>query len=422
MAERATPRWLDLLWLIFLGGLALLPPVREVHKDAILLGIGIFQLLEGQFVRIAPKIGPYCVIAIKISLATILLGHTGDVTPISSSYWPIFWLPIMTAAAYFRPLGTLVWSAIACGAYASYLIPAMQEFEITRENIGELLLRMMFLFLVGMVVNRFSVEYREQVQRYQKVSETLQEANRSLRQAQADARRAERLAALGQLSAGLAHEIRNPLGVIKGSAELLQQKLSGADSLPKELAGFIYTEVNRLSALVGRFLDFARPSHLELHPESLTEVMENSLKAISQQGADQRVRVTREFSADLPPVMLDRELCEQAFTNLLLNACEAMGEQGGDLRVGIRRAAGEDGTGESVVVEIEDTGPGVPAEIREQIFNPFVTTKESGVGLGLAIVSKIVDSHGGSVKLGDALEHGAKFTLNFPATQVRETV
>jgi two-component system, NtrC family, sensor histidine kinase HydH len=416
MAERATPRWLDLLWLIFLGGLALLPPLREAHKDAILLGIGIFQLLEAQFVRSAGKIGPYCVVAIKISLATILLGHTGDPAPISSSYWPIFWLPIMTAAGYFGPLGTLVWSTLACGAYASYLIPAMREFDITREGIGELLLRMMFLFLVGMVVNRFSVEYREQVRRYQRVSETLQEANRSLKQAQAEARRAERLAALGQLSAGLAHEIRNPLGVIKGSAELLQQKLSGSDSLPRELAGFIYTEVNRLSALVGRFLDFARPSKLELHPESMTEVMERSLKAMTQQGAGAKVEVHREFSDNLPPVMLDPELCEQAFTNLLLNACEAMGEQGGELRVRIYPRSAEDGAGQSVVVEIEDSGPGVPVELREQIFNPFVTTKKSGVGLGLAIVSKIVDSHGGLVTLGDAPGHGARFTLRFPAT------
>jgi len=273
----------------------------------------------------------------------------------------------------------------------------------------------MFLFLVGMVVNRFAVEYRQQVRRYQSVSETLREANRSLRQAQADARRAERLAALGQLSAGLAHEIRNPLGVIKGSAEVLQQRLTTSDGIAQELSGFIYTEVNRLSALVGRFLDFARPSKLELHPESLTEVMERSLKAVAQHGGSVNVRVSREFSDGLPPVMIDRELCEQAFINLLSNACEAMGEQGGELHVRIHPHAGEDGAGQKVVVEIEDTGPGVPAEMREQIFNPFVTTKKSGVGLGLAIVSKIVDAHGGSVTLCNGPDHGACFRLTFPA-------
>ena len=415
MAERATPRWLDLPYLIFLAGLALLPPIGEYHKDFILLGIGVFQLLEAQFVKAAGRIGPYCAVAIKISLATILLGHTGDATPINSSYWPIFWLPIITAAIYFGPLGTLIWSTLASAAYCSYLIPALQQFEITRADAGELVLRIMFLFLVGMVVNRFAVEYRQQVRRYQSVSETLREANRSLRQAQADARRAERLAALGQLSAGLAHEIRNPLGVIKGSAEVLQQRLTTSDGIAQELSGFIYTEVNRLSALVGRFLDFARPSKLELHPESLTEVMERSLKAVAQHGGSANVRVSREFSDSLPPVMIDRELCEQAFINLLSNACEAMGEQGGELHVRIHPHAGEDGAGQKVVVEIEDTGPGVPAEMREQIFNPFVTTKKSGVGLGLAIVSKIVDAHGGSVTLCDAPDQGACFRLTFPA-------
>ena len=423
MAERATPRWLDLLYLIFLAGLALLPPLREYHKHLILLGIGIFQLLENRIVNAAGKLGPYCAVAIKISLATTLIGHTGDPAPINSSYWPIFWLPIITAAIYFGPLGTLIWSSVASASYCAYLIPAREQYEISLEGAGELVLRIMFLFLVGMVVNRFAVEHRQQVRRSQNVSQTLREANRSLRQAQAEARRAERLAALGQLSAGLAHEIRNPLGVIKGSAELLQQKLAGSDSIAQELSGFIYTEVNRLSALVGRFLDFARPSKLELHPENLSEVMERSLKTVVQQGGTANVRITRDFSAALPPVMLDRELCEQAFINLLSNACDAMGEQGGELRVRIHphSAPGEDGSGPNVTVEIEDTGPGVPAEMREQIFNPFVTTKKSGVGLGLAIVSKIIDAHGGSVTLCDAPDHGACFRMIFPVEQKADT-
>jgi len=415
MAERATPRWLDLLYLIFLAGLALLPPIGEYHKDLILLGIGVFQLLEATFVNATGKLGPHFMVAIKISLATILLGHTGDPAPINSSYWPIFWLPILTAAMYFGPVGTLIWSALASAAYGSYLIPALQQYDISRENVGELLLRIMFLFLVGMVVNRFAVEYREQVRRYQNVSETLREANRSLRQAQAEARRAERLAALGQLSAGLAHEIRNPLGVIKGSAELLEQKVAASDSVSQELAGFIYTEVNRLSALVGRFLDFARPSKLARHPEDVREVMERALKALAQQNVPANIQIVREFPETAPPVMLDPELCEQVFINLLSNACEAMGESGGALRIRIYFEPGEDSTDAKMVVEVEDTGPGVPAEMREQIFNPFVTTKKSGVGLGLAIVSKIVDAHGGSVTLRDGTEHGACFRLVFPA-------
>jgi signal transduction histidine kinase len=115
--------------------------------------------------------------------------------------------------------------------------------------------------------------------------------------------------------------------------------------------------------------------------------------------------------------MLDPELTEQMFINLLSNACEAMGEAGGELRIRIYSEPGEDSTDAKMVVEVEDNGPGVPAEMREQIFNPFVTTKKTGVGLGLAIVSKIVDAHGGSVTLRDGTEQGACFRLVFPTSR-----
>jgi signal transduction histidine kinase len=403
MKERATPRWLDVLWLIFLGGLALIPPIAEPHKQVILLIIGITQVLETRFVQLA--------VMIKITLATVLINHTGEGAAINSDYYPIYYLPVMTAAMYFGPLGTLLWTAGASAAYVSYLYQAQQHFTITADSISELLMRVLFFFFVAMTVNRFVVQYRLQVYRYQAVSETLSEANRSLKLAQEEARRAERLAALGQLSAGLAHEIRNPLGVIKGSAEILNQKLGDADPMAKELAGYIYTEVNRVSALVSRFLDFARPSRLDLRASDLTRVVERCLKTISEQGACARVQVQRDFAPELPKVMLDQDLCEQVFTNLLLNACEAMGEQGGELRVRTQRAGDEES---GVVVEIEDSGPGVPPELKEQIFNPFVTTKKTGVGLGLAIVSKIVDAHGGSVKLISEPHRGACFRVTFP--------
>jgi len=416
MTERATPRWFDFLWLAFLGGLALLPPLREVHKHVILLAIGIVHLLESRFMGLLGRAGRYCAVVVKIGLAALLLGHTGDAAPIASSYWPIFLVPVMTAALYFGPLGTLLWTALASLAYCTYLIPARLEFEITRASIGELMLRIMFLFGVGLVTNRFVMDYRLQVRRYQALSETLSEANRNLKRAQDEARRAERLAALGQLSAGLAHEIRNPLGVIKGSAEILNQKLGSSDALSQELAGYIYTEVNRLSALVGRFLDFARPSRLQLRPEDITTVMESSLKAVNQQGATAHVTVRRDYAPAVPPVLIDRELCEQAFTNLLLNACEAMGEQGGDLRIRIH-GNGVAAHGQEVVVEIQDSGPGISAELKEQIFNPFFTTKKAGVGLGLAIVSKIVDAHRGSLNVTSESGHGACFRLAFPVAE-----
>lgn len=421
MKERATPRWLDVLWFIFLGGLALIPPVEEMHKQIILLIIGIFQLLENQFVRVAGKAGPPIAVVIKIVLATELIQHTGESVAINSDYYPIYYLPVMTAAMYFGPIGTLLWTLAASLAYSANLYQAQHSFTITADSISELLMRVLFFFFVAMTVNRFVMQYRMQVRSYQELSETLSEANRNLKLAQEEARRAERLAALGQLSAGLAHEIRNPLGIIKGSAEILTQKLGSGDELAKELSGYIYTEVNRVSALVSRFLDFARPSQLDLAAADLTSVLERSLKAVMDTGACARVTIQREFAAGLPHVMLDQDLSEQVFTNLLMNACEAMGEQGGHLWVRVR-AVDERNPDAGEIVEIEDSGTGVPPEMKEQIFNPFVTTKKSGVGLGLAIVSKIVDAHGGSVKLISEQGKGACFRVTFPAASSQAAV
>jgi signal transduction histidine kinase len=267
------------------------------------------------------------------------------------------------------------------------------------------------------------VENRRQIKRYQELAETLAETNRKLEQAQEEARRSERLAALGQMSAGLAHEIRNPLGVIKGSAEMLHQKLGESNPLASELAGYISSETNRLSALVTRFLDFARPLHAEPIPQEITVVLDRALHSVSlslvQKGEDQPVQVERQYEADLPLVPLDESLSEQAFVNLIQNAYDAMGSSGGTLRVKAARttSAGRDG----VEVRIEDTGPGIPPELREQIFNPFVSTKKTGVGLGLSIVSRIVDGHHGTIRVDGDREatglQGASFVLFFPTSE-----
>src|SRR5271170_6905687 len=304
--NRPAINWMDGLWLLFLVGLALLPPLAEIHKQLTLLAIGIVQLAEGTLVRRWPTRGPVCVVLWKIALATILIDHTGELG-INSSYYPI-----VTAAEYFSPWGTLLWTALASATYCSYLYPALQEYEITAESYGLLAIRILFFFLAAMVVNRFVVENRRQIKRYQELAETLAETNRKLEQAQEEARRSERLAALGQMSAGLAHEIRNPLGVIKGSAEMLHQKLGESNPLASELAGYISSETNRLSALVTRFLDFARPLQAELVTQEITPVLDRSLQSVALTHKDIPVRVERQYEANLPAIPLDESLCEQA--------------------------------------------------------------------------------------------------------------
>jgi two-component system, NtrC family, sensor histidine kinase HydH len=414
--KRFAVKWVDFLWIVFLVALAFLPPINEIHKQLILLAFIIVQLLEGRMIAWQPARGRVYSVLLKIALSTLLLNHTGGETAINSSYYPIYYLPVITAALEFGAIATLLWTALACAAYCSLLIPALTEYNLTEDALTVLSVRIVFLFLAGVLVNRFAVENRRQVQRYQALSAMLEETNRQLQRAEAEARRAERLAALGQLSAGLAHEIRNPLGVIKGSAEMLAQKLQSAQPLTAELAGYISSEVNRLNGLVARFLDFARPQRIELLPVQIPQIVDRSLEAVEHQFPDANVKVERNYAARIPEILADQQLCEQIFVNLILNAFQAMVDAPSGRETVLRLSAAPESvdgvSGVSVVVE--DTGPGVPPELREQIFNPFFTSKKNGVGLGLAIVAKFVDDHRGSIRLEPNPGSGARFRVFLP--------
>jgi len=405
--------WIDVVWLVFLLGLALLPPIDEIHKQLTLIAIGILQIFEGRLITYLPSRGPVYSVILKIALATLLIDHTGELG-INSEYYPVYYLPAATAAIYFGTLGTLFWTAITCLAYCSYLIPAIQieDYELTPEGASVLATRILFIFLAAILINRFATSSRRQTLKYQEISETLEETNRQLRRAEADARRSERLAALGQMSAGLAHEIRNPLGVIKGSAEMLAQKVQNTNPLASELAGYIGAEVNRLNSLVARFLDFARPSHLDLRPQRVAEIVDRALETVRHQFPDAHVSIERHYANRLPEILLDAQLCEQVFVNLVTNAYQATnGRQAHmDIQIASESSNGKPGVG----VTMQDNGPGVPPELREQIFNPFFTSKKEGVGLGLSIVAKIVDDHRGWIKLESEDTQGARFHVFFP--------
>jgi signal transduction histidine kinase len=402
----------DLLWLAFIAGLGLLEPVHEIHKQLILLGIGFFQILDTRLLGSipAPRRNVYSLI-IKIQLATLLLSHTGTLA-IASSYYLIYYVPIISAATVYGIRGTLFWTAVASGTFCSYLIPALREYQFTAEGASELGIRILFFFVVAVVVNRLASNERRQSESYRELAEKLAETNRKLEQAQAEVRRSERLAALGQLTAGMAHEIRNPLNVIRGSAEMLAQRLPAADPLAVELAGYISSEVDRLNGIISRFLDFARPMQLVRRPTDIAPVLERALKAVRDGRSESNVSVETHYADGLPQVAIDADLCEQVFTNLAINAYQAMRETGGKLRVSAKAARVDLRPG--VEIEFQDEGPGVPRELREQIFNPFFTTKRDGVGLGLSIVSKIIDEHGGSIKLVDKPGKGACFRVFLP--------
>jgi PAS domain S-box-containing protein len=215
----------------------------------------------------------------------------------------------------------------------------------------------------------------------------------------------ERLAALGELAAVVAHEVRNPLGVIFNSLGSLRRILrpQGDAALLLEIVG---EEADRLNRIVADLLDFARPSEPVIRPEPLGRVVNDALAAAlakHQEG----ITVERQVEEGLPPVPVDAGLIRQAVVNLVENAMQAMPGGG---RVATRVARGPD----AVLVEVEDDGPGIPEEIRARIFEPFFTTRATGTGLGLAVVKRIMDLHGGEVALRPGPRGGAIFTLRFP--------
>ena len=414
---RGAMNWTEVLFLLFLAGLAVLPPIHEIPKQLILITIAAVQLLEGRLAGRLQRSQHVCAVLLKILLATLLLNHTGEMA-INSPYWPIYFVPVVTAATYFSPGVALFWTGLASAAYCSYLIPALQEYAITGEGTAELATRILFFFLAAMIVNRFAVEIRRRAAANQALAEQMAETNKRLAQAQDEARRSERLAALGQMSAGLAHEIRNPLGVIKGSAEILSQKLGQSNPLASELAGYISSEVNRLSALVARFLDFARPLALICAPADVREVVDRALAAVAVLHPQANVIVERSYAATLPLIPMEESLCEQVFQNLALNAFEAMQPDGGKLCVEITSAQRSASPG--VEITFCDTGPGIPPDLCQQIFNPFFTTKKTGVGLGLSVVSKIVDGHNGSLSVEGKPGYGACFHVFLPIETASE--
>lgn len=225
---------------------------------------------------------------------------------------------------------------------------------------------------------------------------------------QSEVRRNERLTALGNLAAGVAHEIRNPLSTIKGLATYIARKLPPGGR-EEEAAKTMIVEVNRLNTVVSELLEFARPNPATGASADANEVVERALRLADADIRAGNVAVVFAAEADAPRVRVNGERLAQALLNLFLNAVQAM-PSGGTLRVTTR----SNPAGGDFRIVVQDDGVGMSAEVRESIFNPYFTTKGSGTGLGLAIVHQIVEGHGGTVTVKSSPGAGAVFTLHLP--------
>jgi two-component system NtrC family sensor kinase len=218
----------------------------------------------------------------------------------------------------------------------------------------------------------------------------------------------EKLAALGQLAAAVAHEVRNPLAVIRSAAQGVAESLPGAnDDETRRACSFITAEIDRLSSVVTSLLAFARPLQLAPHPVPVHHLFDRALLLAQHELALKHVALRRQEQPGLPVVHADTDLISQVLLGLLANAVEAVPPHG---EVSLEARVVEGG----VELDVADSGPGVPCELRARIFEPFFTTRSRGTGLGLAVARQIVDAHRGRIEVGERAGGGARFTVFLP--------
>ncbi|MGA2148544.1 MAG: ATP-binding protein [Bryobacteraceae bacterium] len=400
----AISRWIrphDLVVWALLAG-ALIFNAWEIKPLAAFLALAAVQVAEPRIPALNSGRGLAAALLVKIALGYLLIGHTGS---LDSSYWIVMALPVISAATALGLVATLAVAVVASGAYLSYILILDPKYYLDAESVYALLVRTVFLIIVGILTNALAEDLRAQRENYRRTAEQLADANRQLREAEEAIRRSERLAALGHLSAGLAHELRNPMGTIRGSAEMLERAVAAENEVAREMAGFIVTETARANSLITRFLQFARPIALRLETGDLSQTLDRAIALAEREAPG--VSIYRNYQLDMPAFPFDAELLERVFYNLVLNAAQAS-PPGGTVTVKTRAAGG------IAEVAVIDRGSGIASENRNTIFNPFFTTKPSGVGLGLAIVSKIVDEHGGKITVESEAGKGSVFHVLLP--------
>lgn len=244
-----------------------------------------------------------------------------------------------------------------------------------------------------------------------------------LRQLEAEVRRGETLAAAGRMAVGLAHEVRNPLGAIRGAVQLLSRELTHDPRL-REYTDVVLTEVDRVNRIIELLLDLGRPVKPRAVPLNLHQLLERVLLVNEEAAREARVEIVRRYDPSLPPILGDEDRLAQVFHNLVRNALEAMAT-GGHLTVTTRISLSglfgkvDLGAGTRLMVEVQvaDEGAGIPPDVRARIFDPFFTTKPRGLGLGLAVGHRILEEHRGAIQVDSAVGRGTVMTAFLPVAR-----
>lgn len=348
----------------------------------------------------------YVWIAIGVTILLVTALHF--LTPTDQIVWHeiyqrLYYIPIIAAALLFGLRGGLAASVFTTIVYSPHVYLHWQHghFDYSINQYAEIVI----FNLVGGIMGALGDRLRRAREWAEQNAKQRREAYNELQRTFQQLLQAEKLSSLGELSAGIVHEVRNPLASIKGAVEILEDELA-PDSPRAEFAELAIREIERLDTMVGEFLRFARPATPSIQPNDINRIVESVAVLIENQAASNGILIEKDLNYNIPQLSLDAEQIRQALLNLAINALHAVNEGG---RIGFKT----DIKDSSCIVAVEDSGEGISNEYLPKVFDPFFTTKEKGVGLGLSIAHRIINLHRGrlTVRQTDA---GTVFEIRLP--------
>jgi len=348
-----------------------------------------------------------------ILVAVVVIGVLHFVTPRIAAHWiyilqRLYYIPIAMAGLSMGWRGGLTVALLSGVAFMSGTPPI---WTVSRVNVLDQCLEVGVFCLVGGLSGVLTDRRRKQDRALRKATEELRRAHQELRENFEGMKRAERLYALGQLSAGLAHEIRNPLASIEGAAAVVQRDRE-SDERRREFLNIIQKECRRLNRLLTEFLSFARPSPPDLTMVDIDGLLDSVIVLAQHAGETSRRDLKRDIQPGLSRLKCDPEQMKQVLLNLVMNAIQAT-PQGGTVLL----AAREDGN--HVTIEVQDQGCGISEDSLDRVFDPFFTTKETGTGLGLSLAYQIVSQHGGTLTVARNSPDGVTMRVSLPRSSSR---
>jgi len=356
--------------------------------------------------RVRPDSRPLALAAIVSLTLAVSVAHylTPPTHPLLHNIFQrLYYLPLLLACASYGVRGGLLTAGTIAVLYVPHIVLHWMHDPVYQANQA---LEIGLLALVGLVGGILSDRERSLRHEAEEVAAERDRALEDLRETVETLRKADRLATLGTLAAGMAHEIRNPLGAMGGALEILEGDYP-VEHPHREFVEILRQEVDRLGRVAGKYLDFARPQLPDSRPVDINATVRSATELLERSAARAGVRISSHLQADLRPAMADPVQLHQALVNLILNGIQSMGS-GGELEVTTR------GEKDRIRIEVRDHGPGLPEVPVDRLFEPFFSTRPGGTGLGLAVSRQIAVSHEGRLTAEAAEGGGARFRLDIP--------